>query len=277
MISSIHKLIGTITAAVLSLILCLSLPATALAADSNARIISIFKIEGDDVKMTKGTKKQFDAKENVKLYDGYTISTGRNSYCYLRLDDNSLLKTDQKSNIAICKLSSTKLSVSLQSGGLFVKATAQKHGNTFETRAGNTCLGIRGTKYVIEHKIGVAVEVTMLEGAGEVDGRIIPAGYTMNISDNTGAEDKEYELQGSIISEEKSLFTLSIINEYIEELIASGIVDEDELELLADMVFLGNHILFASAADYKKIQKYDDFYQKSVSMTTRLLELNLKI
>ena len=37
--------------------------------------------------------------------------------------------------------------------------------------------------------------------------------------------------------------------------------DETELELLADIIYLGRHVLLASAADYKKIKKYDEFYE----------------
>ena len=55
-----------------------------LAATANtlARSITIMRAEGN-VTMTKGTPRTFPARVNFRMANGYTITVGRNSHCWL--------------------------------------------------------------------------------------------------------------------------------------------------------------------------------------------------
>ena len=206
------------------------------AADPNARVVSIFRTEGDSVDMTKGTSKQFAARAGLKLFDGYTVTTGKASYCYLQLDEASLAKMDEKSEVGIAKLSNTKLSVSLKSGGLAVDAATQKEGDVLEVRAGNSALAIRGTFFTMEYVEPDEFEViiTMLEGESEVDGYPLKAGETMVVFDKT--IDRHHEIRRAVIDDAMSLFTLETIWEFRGKLLAAGIFTQEEIDLIPALI-----------------------------------------
>lgn len=218
----------------LVLLLCLS-PLTVWAAERNARTVVIFKTEGDNVKMTKGTAAEFKAKEGYKLYDGYTLSTGKDSYAYLKLDEDSVVKVDQQSLIAVSKTSKDKLSLSVQSGSALVDAGKQEAGQVIETRAGNAGLTIRGTVFIIGQSENGQVAITMLSGSGEVDGVPLPAGYTMLVYDDGALADTAYGIIEANIAE-MDLLTLLAVWEYREMLTESGIITEEMLEAVPDLI-----------------------------------------
>ncbi|MCL2084328.1 MAG: FecR domain-containing protein, partial [Oscillospiraceae bacterium] len=203
--------------ALITALLVLQISAPAYAA-YEARSIVISGVEGRDVSMTKGTAKTFAAKANMKLADGYTVSTGTASYCTLKLDNDTLVRIDQKSKIQVSKVSGKKLAVSILSGAVKVDAGPQKDGDTIEVKAGNSALAIRGTLFVAENVPdgdAGAFMVTMLEGSGSVNGHILLAGQTMYVYD--ASEDKLHEVSDFDITG-GSLFVLETIMEHWEEL-----------------------------------------------------------
>ncbi len=151
---------------ILLLIFTLALPHAVWAAGTEARSISVFRVDGDDVKMSKGSPKMFAAREGYQLNDGYTVSTGINSFCYLQMDDNSILKMDQSSKVAVSKKSADKLSVSVQSGGALMDAGPQDGEQVIETRVGNTGLTIRAEITVI-----ITIKTASMTSASNIPAR----------------------------------------------------------------------------------------------------------
>ena len=201
---------------------------------SDARMISIFKVEGDDVVMTKGTAKEYAAKEGNKLSDGYTLSTGKDSYCYIKMDEDSILKMDQQSKVVVSKASRNKLSLTVQSGGALVDAGKQTAGHVIETRVGNTGLTIRGTLFLIGREADDTVFITMLAGSGIVDGYELPAGASMYVYDDV--TDKTYEIIGELDIADMDVFTLQTILEYKELLLETGIINLQTLQAIPNLI-----------------------------------------
>jgi hypothetical protein len=198
------------------------------AADTSARSIVIFQTEGSDVTMTKGTAKVFAAKAGIKLLEGYTVSTGVSSYAYLQLDGATIVKIDQQSQVSVSRASSTKLSLSVISGALSVNAAPQKQGDTLEVRAGNSALAVRGTIFTVEDQTNGDVGMVMFTGGGDVDGRTLSAGNTMNVSAN---KTSGYYDQETIDITKLSPFALGTLLEYADEIIArGGFLTADQIE-----------------------------------------------
>lgn len=208
---------------------------TASAADKAARTVSIFQVSGD-VKMTKGTAKEFAAKEGLSLFDGYTVQTGKSASAHLKLDDSSLVKMDQSSKVKVSKLSSNKLSISVLSGSLSVDAAPQKEGDVLEVRAGSSALAVRGTYFVAEFTDEGQGKYTMFEGEGVVDGHKVPAGYVMTVTSEektqAGApQEKKYDLIKFELGERTGKLVLQTILEEPERFVKEKIVEEKDLEL----------------------------------------------
>ena len=199
---------------------------------------------GGTVTYTKGAAKEYTAKKGTKLSGGYTLSTSTGSYAYISLDDESLVKLDQKTKISVSKQSSTKLSLSVLSGSLSVSAGKQKDGEVLAISGGNAALTVRGTLFVVEYKDDGNFVVYMLSGSGEVFGHVVDAGFKMTVSDlgslaagsTDPSDDKEYELTPLVIDEGLSIFMLEAIVEYKDELIERGELDEGDLPLIAQLL-----------------------------------------
>lgn len=218
----------------MSIALIICVPLSVAAADPDARTITILKNEGTDIKMTKGTEREFAAKEGVRLSDGYTVQTGSDSYSHLKLDEKSIVKLDQKSKVQISRASKTKLSISVLSGAISVDADKQKDGDALEVRAGNSALAVRGTLFTTEYIPSGEFVISMLTGSGEVDGNILVAGSTMfvyDVKENKLHEIKEIKIDGSL-----SLFTLQTIMANKDELVAGGVFAEEDFTGLPEMI-----------------------------------------
>jgi len=203
-------------------------------ASQTARNISIFEVEGSDVTMTKGTSKSLPVKTGLKLGSGSTVTTGNNSYCWLLLDDETLVKIDQKSKIQIGKASGDRLSISVLSGAITVDAAAQKGKQSLNVNAGNSALAIRGTLFVVEYTPDKDVMITMLTGSGDVNGNILLAGQTMFIYDQqTG---KIHEVQEFNIADSLSRVVMETILSHMDDLINSGVISSGEAENLTEQL-----------------------------------------
>ncbi len=213
---------------ILSLIVTLSLSVSMsvqlFAADMNARNIVIFQVDGTDVTMTKGTEKEFKAKAGLKLFEGYTVSTGSASNVYLKLDDATIVKVDQNSKVAVSKVSASKLSLTTISGAVSVDAAPQKSGDSLEVRAGNSALAVRGTIFIVENRDGEANYV-MLAGGGDVNGIRLDPGYMMNVLD------RQFSYTESAIDFHKlSDFSLTTTLEHADELVALGVFTPTQIQ-----------------------------------------------
>jgi len=170
----------------------------------------------------------------MQLFDGYTVITGADSYCYLRLDDGSLLKMDQNSKISIGRTWRNRLSISVLSGGLLVDAASQQPGSNVEVRVGNSAIAIRGTMFIAEHMPDGEVTFTMFEGSGEAGGVRLNNGYTVNVLDTTTVT-RKHELRRITFNRDTSLFVLQSVLADVDRFVQNGIISREDVPALESL------------------------------------------
>jgi len=201
----------------LAIIVLVNLFPLSFAVDPSAQQVSIFKIEGGGVKMTKGTAKEFNARAGLRLYDGYTVKTPDKSNAWLKLDEASLLKMDGKTEVGVSKASRNKLTVSVKNGSAAVDANL-KSGNEIDVQVGNTTLAVRGTFFVVEYLGGKHVIYTMLKGSGIINGKHhLGAGQSMTAHDEGTMPDQDFTIRNTEL-EHYSSFVLQTILENSDKL-----------------------------------------------------------
>ena len=146
----------------LALVLTLGLAAPALAAET-AAVIRLTKTTGT-VEISKNSGKSISLLKNMRLYNGYHVSTSEESYAWVNMDDSKLLKEDAESEIEVRK-DGKKLEVLLVSGNLFFDvAEPLEDDESLNIRTSTTVVGIRGTSGWIEIIDRWAARVYVLEG-----------------------------------------------------------------------------------------------------------------
>ena len=99
----------------LMVILCLTFGITVFGADPAARTITILRIEGDDITMSRGDARVITPRTGQRLNAGNELSTGRNSSVYLEMDRTSILKMNERSQVLVGS-TGRNLTLSVQSG-----------------------------------------------------------------------------------------------------------------------------------------------------------------
>ena len=138
--------------------------------DITGRTIVISKTEGNDVKMTRGEGREYDATSGTRMSDGYTALTGSASHISLLFDSESTVKTDELTNVEVEQISEKKLSLILLSGAIVADIASLQPDESIDFKAGNVTLGIRGTSFIMEYKNENEVIIIMLEGSGYING-----------------------------------------------------------------------------------------------------------
>lgn len=196
------------------------------AAENNARTIAVFKNEGTSITIAKEDGRTFAAKEGNKLFEGYILTTGADSYTYLSLDNASMVKVDQNSVLEVTRLNDKNLKLSVIEGAISVDAAPQLPDNTLEVGAGNSALAVRGTLFVVENGTQTKPAISMLSGLGVIDERELASGYSVGLI-NGKADTAPFAR--IIISPDMSMFMLQTIIDNKELLLAENIFSADEL------------------------------------------------
>ena len=113
-----------------------------------ARIMEIFSVDGPDVSVTRGEALAITASAGIWLHDGYGVFTGENSICYIRLDTDSLIRMDTRSNLSINRASETTLAIQVENGQILIDVQDQYPGHNLEVLIGNFAIGVRGTLFI---------------------------------------------------------------------------------------------------------------------------------
>ena len=106
----------------LCLSLCLGYAAPVLAADNTGKDIRLMLVEGE-VSVTSSSGKSLSVREDMRLYNGYVVSTAAESYAWLTLDEEKAVKLDASSSLEVRK-NGGELELLLRSGSLFFNVTA---------------------------------------------------------------------------------------------------------------------------------------------------------
>ena len=214
-------------------VLALGMIPQIVAAETEGRTLSIFRVEGENAFVTRGTPQEIDARAGLRLSEGYRISTGRETNVYIRIDTDSLVKMDQNSQVAVSRASRDRLSFSVESGNALINVDRQEQqGRTIESRIGSTALTVRGTIFIMGRSINGGITITMLEGSGEVDDIILEAGMVMRIFEETG----EVNISYALVLEEMDAFTLQALLDYQEILLTNGTISQEMLDAVPGLL-----------------------------------------
>lgn len=136
-----------------------------------SRTAQIYDYE-NTVKVKRG-KTTLNAYKNMRLKEGDTITTGEDSYAYIDIDGDKVIKMDESTVITISNLSGSasdgNTNISLSSGKIFndIKKKLTQN-STYNIRTSQSVMGVRGTKFIVDVRVmknGVGeTSVTVLDG-----------------------------------------------------------------------------------------------------------------
>ncbi len=151
----------------LTVLLTLSLVLPAMAASSaTAADMRLVKTEGT-VTLSQSSGRSLSVRDNMKLYNGYTVSTADKSYAWLTLDDEKAVKLDENTALEVRK-KGKKLELLLKDGQIFFDVkNPLEAGETMNIRTSTMVTGIRGTMGVVSVS-GDNASITLYEGVVEM-------------------------------------------------------------------------------------------------------------
>ncbi|MCL2221974.1 MAG: FecR family protein [Oscillospiraceae bacterium] len=213
------------------LIVCLSggLVIPASAADYAARVISVFRAEGE-VSLLRGTARSVTPRRGQRLNVDDTLQTGEDSSVHLRMDRETILLMDQNSRVTV-ESAGRRLLLSVEEGKSLVHAEPQAAGNTLETRVGNVGLTVRGTMFTMGLLPNNNTSIAMLSGYGDVDDVTLYAGNVMTVDEYGEQTIEELRL------EDLDPFTLQAVHDNMDYLLELGSwLTEDMVPMLESLV-----------------------------------------
>ena len=149
----------------------------------DARIMSVFRVDGDTVRIQNLGGARTDARAGMGLHAGYAISTGLGSFCYISLDADSIVKMDVSTDISITQLTDRLLRINIDRGQVMVNLQYHSPEHELEAIIGNTVISVRGTLFVAGVYAGGEAIITVLDGSVYVNEVRLDAGYTMRVFD----------------------------------------------------------------------------------------------
>jgi hypothetical protein len=200
---------------------------------TQARLMSIFAVEGETIRIARETGQEANALAGTNLFEGYALTTGAESFCFIRLDIESLAKMDEESRVSIDRATEKLLSLEVERGQILLNIQGQAPDHEFNVRGRGITLGVRGTIFIV----GISddyVQVTMFEGSVEADdGKILESPSTTRIYDD-GAE-RIYET-ASIEIEELDTFALNALWDNQQILLETENITPSMLETVATLL-----------------------------------------
>ena len=116
------------------------------------------------VNVKNASGKAMTARNDMRLYNGYEISTEKDSAAYINLDDTKVVKLDASSE-GIVMQAGKKLEFALSKGNLlFDVREPLKDDESFNIRTSTMVTGVRGTAGWIEMIDGDTCRIALLEG-----------------------------------------------------------------------------------------------------------------
>lgn len=110
----------------------------------------------NEVTVTRG-KSDLKAFKGMRLKEGDTIKTGKNSNAYIEIDSDKVVKLDSSTIVTISNMNGTdkdgNINISLTSGKIYndIKKKLTKN-STYKVRTPNAVMGVRGTTFVVDMK-----------------------------------------------------------------------------------------------------------------------------
>ncbi|MDO5140260.1 MAG: FecR domain-containing protein [Eubacteriales bacterium] len=135
-----------------------------ITADASMRLS---RTEGT-VSVTNKTGKNASIINNMKLFDGYGVSTDASSYAWITLDDSKAVKLDAVSAVSVAQ-EGKKLELKLNSGNLFFNVDKPlQEDETLNIRSSTMVTGIRGTSGVVRIIDSTHSQIQLFDGTLEI-------------------------------------------------------------------------------------------------------------
>lgn len=177
----------------MALLLVWSLMLPAAAETAAAATLRLEKAEGT-VTVSTAAGRTVPTTDGMRLYSGYVLETGTDSYAYVSLDSTKAVKLDASSRGEVSK-SGKKLELKAVSGKLFFNVTAPvKEDESLNIRTSTMVTGVRGTAGWVEVVDRSVSRVHLLEGTltvtaaepstGELRRTVITGGQTVTAAVN---------------------------------------------------------------------------------------------
>ncbi len=167
----------------LAAVLCFGMATPAMAADK-AKTIRLMTTEGTVV-VTNSSGESQTIWEEMRLYSGWHVITGAESYAYLRLDDSKGVKLDASTEVEV-RSRGRKLELLVDSGNIYFGVSAPLESDeTLNIRTSTMAMGIRGTSGWVD-----AVE----EGRSRI--HILEGVVTGTVTDPVSGQSKSTTIHG---------------------------------------------------------------------------------
>ncbi len=167
----------------LAAVLCFGMTTPAMAADK-AKTIRLMTTEGTVV-VTNSSGESQTIWEEMRLYSGWHVITGAESYAYLRLDDSKGVKLDASTEVEV-RSRGRKLELLVDSGNIYFGVSAPLESDeTLNIRTSTMAMGIRGTSGWVD-----AVE----EGRSRI--HILEGVVTGTVTDPVSGQSKSTTIHG---------------------------------------------------------------------------------
>ena len=150
----------------LCLSLCLGLAVPVLAEDNTGTEIRLLQTEGT-VNVSSTSGKTYSTREDMRLYNGYIVSTEEASYAWITLDAEKAVKLDECSSLEV-RRSGKSLELLLKSGEMYCDVTAPlKEDEKLNIRTSTMVTGVRGTIVYIQKISDDETHLGVLEGRAQ--------------------------------------------------------------------------------------------------------------
>ena len=118
-----------------------------------------------------------NALENMILYQGNELKTGRDSQCNLQIGSDSFISIKEKSHLVLESLFKTidgeeNSTVTLQVGRSVINPKKLLKGEQFQVKTPTAIAAVRGTKFVVESNPRGRMKVSVVDGKVELKRRI---------------------------------------------------------------------------------------------------------
>lgn len=153
-----------LSALCLAMVLVLSLGTVTMAADiASGADLRLTATEGT-VTLKNSSGMTLSARDNLRLYSGYVLSTSAKSYAYVALDSTNVAKLDAGTKVEIRK-SGSQLELLVSAGKLFFNVNAPlSSGESLRIRTSTMVIGIRGASGLVEVRDGETSAVSIYDG-----------------------------------------------------------------------------------------------------------------
>lgn len=152
---------------------------------NKASSMQLMKTEGN-VGVMNGDGEDVSPKQDMKLYDGYELTTARRSYAWINLDSVKLTKMDASSDIEIRK-SGKELEIMVNAGKLFFNVKEPlEDDESLNIRTSTMSVGIRGTCGWVEVTDERHLNAYILEGTVECKAKDPDSGKQETVSVSGG-------------------------------------------------------------------------------------------